>query len=512
MAESALTGASIGLTGQGYNNIQEFKSLLESTTILPGAQPSYEMCKAIASAHPNGRRIVTASVNLAVAKGCHFNFPDDVENTLEKHLKDVLEEVGGFGPVKSLLEDKRIYGQAVMIIGAWHNTLDEKTGKTKKEYAKSTENLSLDQIENWNLFFNIVDPQILGGRQNIGQNPTKEDYQKFGNIVEVESQTYIRSRFIGVLNTVPQWIWWSNSAYSFGGLSAYASCLYQLRTLLELEITLWFITKKMGLLVYKQKQDEDVPTEMSIQAQAHKARKAKRGETGNVLGISIEEDIQSINLTTLHQALAEAKKQALQGIAVATGEPATILGSESFANGWTSGNTDAELVKNFLKNVQTNEVEPVLRFMLSFVMKRAFTPEYLEQYNKEFQKKIRNADDLLDSLTIEWPDPLSTEKDEINLSKEKDKQEIDQLNAFISAYSVISNGVQTLPDTVASMTKVLIDNINELKIFRHKFTFTDKDLSLLSDELEKAQKQQQEMIAQGKEGKDNTEERINVRV
>ena len=70
----------------------------------------------------------------------------------------------------------------------------------------------------------------------------------------------------------------------------------------------------------------------------------KEAETGNVINVTPEEEIESLNMQNLEGPHVLARRNILENIASAVDMPVKLLTQESFAEGFGEGSEDAKAV------------------------------------------------------------------------------------------------------------------------------------------------------------------------
>src|SRR5262252_7564060 len=134
-------GAAITVTGSSIG--PALMRILTADDILPGAEPSYQLCKLIYLYHPLGAKMAEAPINLAQSQQRDINIsgaPDRVAEAFEKEWRAIKAD----RIIHSVVKQARIYGISSVVLG-----VEGKGG----ELPLQTETLATDSI-----FFNVLDP------------------------------------------------------------------------------------------------------------------------------------------------------------------------------------------------------------------------------------------------------------------------------------------------------------------------------------------------------------------
>src|SRR6516225_6692776 len=345
--------------------------LLVAPDIIPGDTVSYETCKMIYLYHPLGARIVEGPVSLALSQKREVKVPDSPMEYCSDAFTEEWKIIGGDSLVHNLLTVSRIYG-----IGSVALLVDG---------MKSNEPISYWDLPELNISFNILDPLNTSGSLVLNQNPNSLDFMKYQQIA-VQGTAYHPSRSVVVTNEKPIYLGYTTSAFGFVGRSVYQRAFYPLKSYIKSLIADDLVETKVGVLVAKIKQPGNFVDNIMSWAASFKRALVKEAETGNVLNITPEEDIESLNMQNLEGPHVLARRNILENIASAVDMPVKLLTQESFAEGFGEGSEDAKAVARYMDRLRET-MEPVHRFLDRIVMHRAWTPEFFESLKKRFPEK-----------------------------------------------------------------------------------------------------------------------------
>jgi hypothetical protein len=193
--------------------------------------------------------------------------------------------------------------------------------------------------------------------------------------------------------------------------------------------------------------------------QGIKRNVVKEAQTNNVINITPEEDIETLNLLNADGALTTARKNILEDIAVATPMPAKLLNSESYAEGFGEGTEDAKDVVRYIEGLRS-DMQPIYEFFDRIVMRLAWTEEFyatIQATVPEYEGVDYKTAfyDWADAFEAEWPSLLVEPESEL-VKVEKVKME-----ALTAAMEVVSPQVD--PANKARLIQWYANNLNESK-------------------------------------------------
>ena len=430
----------------------ELMSILSSEDMLPGTSPSYQLCKTIYAYHPLGAKIVEVPIRLAMSQAREITVPGGPESQLVTAFRREWSCIGGRDVngsdvsadniILNVMATSRMYGIASLVMG--------ERGKT--DTAAPVDWESLGEAD---LYFNTLDPLNTAGSLVLDQDPQSPEFQK-ARSVRLGDRVYHPSRTVIVMNERPIYIEYTPSGFGYVGRSSYQRALFPLKTFLQTMITDQYVTLKVGLLIAKTKSPGSVVSNRVLQMFGFKRENLKAGVTGNVLGIGIDEEVESLNFQNLEGPAAMARDNALKDIAMAAGMPAKLLEEEEMIGGMAEGSEDAKRIAAFVDTVR-DEMAPIYRFFDRVVMRRA--------WDEKFYKTIQAEDPdysgvpyktafyrWMNSFEAKWP----------NLLEEPDSEKIKVEEVrFKSAVALVEVAAPLAdPQNKANLLTWLADEVN----------------------------------------------------
>ena len=455
------TEGGVGFTSIGTNLGSGLSSILLAEEIIPGSQPSYQLCKEIFLAHILGGKLAETPVNMAQSQEREISVPGAPESRLIPAFKRAWKALGKVGAdqiIKNTVVLSRVYGIASVGVG--------------ERGADVSAALDLDRIADADLYFNVFDPLNTAGSLVLEQDPNSPDFLK-PRAIRVGSHTWHPSRTCVMLNEQPVYISFTSSAFGFVGRSVYQRALYPLKSMIQSTITDQYVTLKCGLLIAKMKPGGSIINSRMMSMFGAKRSQLKGGVTGNVLSIGHEEAIESLNFQNLEGPARMARENILKNIATAAGMPAKMLDQETLVSGFGEGAEDAKQIARYIDRMRI-EMQPIYSFFDDIVMRRAWSESFYETLKKDYPeyKKVPYLTAFMqwkNSFEANWPNLLA-EPD-----SEKAKVQDIKFKSAIATIEVMAPLAG--PKNKAELMRWLRDQVNESEeLFASKLILDDEEL------------------------------------
>jgi hypothetical protein len=361
----------------GSKQSSALQSLLMADDIVPGAPPSYQLCKTIYSYHTLGKKLVDTPITMAQSQDREISVKvPGLENILSEAFMAQWEAMQCNKHIANMARLSRIYGIASLAL------LTE--GKT------SSDPIDYSTLYEQEIVFNTLDPLNTAGSLVLSQDPNSFDFQKV-NQIYVNNQTYHRSRTITLLNEEPLYIEYTTSAFGFVGRSIFQRSLYPLKSFIQSMITDDMVSLKAGVLIAKMKGSGSIVDRARAAIAGIKRQFLKEAVATNVLSIDVDEVIESLNFQNLEGPFTAARKNIIENIASAIDMPAKLLNSETFAEGFGEGTEDAKHVAQYIAGIR-EWLNPAYEWMDRIVQHRAWTPDFFKTIQKRFPDEYGKAD------------------------------------------------------------------------------------------------------------------------
>lgn len=427
---------------RGSNLGNALSEMLMADDIIPGDQPSYELCKIIWLAHPLGKKIVESPIQMAQSQPREISIPRSPESRVRDAFTKEWEALKADDIIYQLASVARAYG-----IGSLAVVCEE---------VSSNQPIDPKKLSDLSISFSVFDPLNTAGSLVLNQNPNAIDFMKVTNLA-VGGVPYHRSRTVTLMNERPVYIAYTSSAFGFVGRSVFLRALFPLKSFIQSMVTDDLITKKAGVFIAMLKTAGAIIDNIMQKMAGMKRLFVQQATNGNVISIGVDEKIETLNLQNIDGAYGMARQNILENIAAGADMPAILLKQETFAEGFGEGTEDAKLVAGFVQRFR-RELGPVYNFMDRIVMYRAWNEEFFKTIQNEFAeyRGMRHEDALyqwMNSFTAQWPS-LLTEPD-----SEKVKTDDVKLKAIIATVEVF--GPMLDPENKATLLEWAQDNINE---------------------------------------------------
>ena len=429
----------------------ELTRLLLVDDIVPGSDPSYQVCKTLYEYHPLGSKIVDDPITVAQSQRREITVPDSPGARVKEAFEETWDALNLDSFIFGVASTARIYGIGSIVYGA-----------VKKDGMQIPANQPIDPWELWKCtpYFSVADPLNTAGSLVLNQDPNAPDFQKAANI-EVAGVPYHSSRSATLMNERPIYISYTNSAFGFSGRSVYQRVLYPLKSFIRSMITDDMVVTKAGLIVAKTKQPGSIISNIMSMATAVKRNFIKEAQTNNVISIDVDDSIETLNMTNIDGAFGMARKDILDNIAAGAPMPAIMLNSETYADGFGEGTEDAKKVAHYINRIRM-WMQPIYAFFDRICMHIAWNPEFYETIQADFPEQYGGMDyktafyKWKNSFEAEWPSLL------IEPESERAKNEDVKLKAIIAMLEVL---IPTMdPENTTAVIEWAAANFNDLKL------------------------------------------------
>lgn len=418
------------------------QQLLMCDEIVPGAEPSYQICKTIYLYHPLGQKMTETPIRMAQSLPREISVPDGPEDDCVEAFEAEWRRMATDNIICNVGTQARVYGIASMAV--------------VEEGVSPAAVFDMKKLADAELAFNVLDPLNTAGSLVLNQDPNAIDFQKHRDIA-VNGIRYHRSRTVTLMNENPIYIAYTSSSFGFVGRSVYQRALFPLKSFVQTMIADDMVARKVGLIVAMLKMASSIVDRVMAFAAAFKRQLLKVGQTDNVISISIEEKIESLNLANLEGPLLAARKDILENIATAAPMPAKLLNNETFAEGFGEGTEDAKHVAEYLDGVRS-WLMPLYEFMDGVVQRRAWNERFFAVMQKKFPEEYGKMD--YEQAFYRWSNSFKAEWPSLLREPESELVRVDEVKfkTIVAAYQVLRPDMD--PDNSATLTQWFADNLN----------------------------------------------------
>lgn len=432
----------INNTGLG-NSLTE---ILMAEDLMPGDEPSYQVCKSIYLSHPLGGKMIDTPVKMAMAKPRDITVPGSPEDVVVRCFKEEWKSLKADDHIRNAARIARIYGIGTLVYG----TVGTPTDRPINPF----------DLADKKIYFTAFDPLNTAGSLVLNQMPNDPDFLKVTG-VSVQGDAYHRSRVCVIMNEEPIYLGYTNSAFGYVGRSVYQRALYPLKSFVQTMVTDDMISRKAGLLIASMKMVGSFVDSIMQALSGVKRAMLQQGGTNNVLAIEEGEKIESLNLQNIDGAGKFARDNILKNIATAADMPAHLLTNETLVEGFGEGTEDAKRIADYIEGIQT-WLQPLYDFMDTVVRYRAWNAEFYKTVQAQFPEtygKVPYRKAFMDwtNAFVATHQPLITEPESEEIKVEQTKME-----AVIAVCEVLLPMLD--PENRTILVKWVADCFNENKM------------------------------------------------
>lgn len=400
--------ATINITSSALGT--SLQQMLMSDEIVPGSDPSYQICKTIYAYHPLGKKMVDSPISMAQSQDRQITISNAPESRVREAFEKEWRKIHADEYIAQVAGIARIYGVGSVVVGA--EDID-----TDKE-------IPPEKMADLSLYFNILDPLNTAGSLVLNQDPNAPDFQKY-TIITASGKPYHRSRTVVLMNERPLYIEYTTSAFGYVGRSVYQRALFPLKSFVNSMIADDMVASKIAVIIAKLRAPGSIIDNVMQKMAGVKRQLLKEAQNTNVMSIDTEESIESLNLQNVDGAGTFARSNILKNIATAADMPAKLLDNETFVAGFGEGTEDAKNIARYIDGIR-EWMDPAYKFFDDIVMRRAWNPEFYETIQSEFEEyqDVSYTDAFYrwkNSFKAEWPSLLKDPESESKLEEVRQK-------------------------------------------------------------------------------------------
>jgi hypothetical protein len=427
----------------GSNLGNALADLLLAEEIIPGDQPSYELCKTIWLYHPLGNKMVQSPIEMAQSQVREISIQKSPGDRVKDRFIEQWETDGIDEVILNVMATARAYGVASVALVTEETPPDQV--------------IDVWKLPNMTMAYSVFDPLNTAGSLVLNQDPNAIDFMKVTTIA-VSGKAYHRSRTVTMMNERPVYIAYTSAAFGFVGRSVFQRALFPLKSFVQSMVCDDLIVKKAGVFIAMLGTAGAIIDKIMQTAAGLKRLFVQQSTNGNVISIGKDEKIETLNMQNIDGAYGMARKNILENIAVSADMPAKLLNSETFAEGFGEGTEDAKHVARYIDRVR-RQMWPLYRFFDRIIMHRAWTQDFFKEMQEEYPEDYGSAKykDVFfqwqNSFQALWPSLL------IEPDSEKAKTDDIRLKAVIATVQVFAPMMD--PENKATLMGWAQDIINQ---------------------------------------------------
>lgn len=466
--------ATLGVGGTVVGS--ELSRVLLCEQIVPGSTIGYELAKVIYSYHPIGAKLADTPIKMAQSQERKVTMPNSPDEAIDRFQEQWKLDDADL-QIANTARLSRVYGISTLVWGI--------------EGKETDVDIPLEEMTDAKIYFNVLDPLNTSGSLVLNQDPNAPDFQKLLSIT-VAGQKYARSRVCVLMNEQPIYIEYTDSAYGFVGRSVYQRPLFALKSFIQTMLTDDVVSQKAGVIIAKIKPAGSIMDRLMSGFNAIKRTILKGSRNNNVIAISPEEDIESLNLQNLEGPAKMARQNILQNIAMAADMPSQLVANETFVEGFSEGENDFKQVARYIDSVR-NDLAKLYDFVTFIIQVRAWGPAFFEAMQAKYPDVYGNMKwseffyTLRNDFKAVWPSLLTEpDSEKIKVDEAKLKACKDVFDSLVPIFD---------PENIVRLVQWVASNLNENEmLFKTPLIIDEKALlQFLNDKIEQAK----ELAAQG---------------
>lgn len=368
---------------------------------------TYLECRDIYRYWPLGKRIATALPNFAMSAKRKFivkDAPDEVNSALEESAAALqIDKV-----VKQATIYARIYG-----LSALYAAVSE----------PNYEALTMTDVQQQELVFNVLDPLSLGGSIVIDNNPLSPT---FGKPINIQVQGYKVSphRLAFIYNDIPLYYKFTPSSFSFSGPSIYQNMTLLIRSWNRCVIALQRLATKAAAMVKTTKDSANI-TGYAVNAARHNLELIRSIENDGIASIRQGDTIEFFNLTGVSEVDSIISSLNTALMMALSDTPSGILLDKNLSVGLNDGTEDMKAILMAVEHFRLSMLQPLYNFTDKFLCYKTFTAELAVKMKREYPDLYQEysvtqiINTWLQDYSFEWGELYPQSENEKADSKDK---------------------------------------------------------------------------------------------
>lgn len=418
------------------------QQILMAGDMQPGDELSYQMAKIIYTYHPLGSRMVDNPIKAAQSQQREITVKSGPEEALREAFMSQWSEDGCDGHIANVMALSRIYGVASLAVLSEDVSYDEK--------------LDLNSVYKTPPTYSVLDPLNTAGSLVLSQQPDAMDFQKVVGI-KVNGRPVDRSRTVTIMNEKPIYLSYTTSAFGYVGRSVYQRALYPLKSYIQSMVTDDMVTRKAGVIIAKIKQPGSIVNNIMASMAGIKRNIVKEAQTDNVISITPDEMIETLNMQNLDGAYSVARKNILENLSASADMPAQLLTQDSLSAEFHEGTEDAKRIADYVDGVRV-QMRPLYDFFDRIIMRRAWNPDFYQTIQERFPEDYKGKS--YETALYEWENGFTAAWP--NLLKEPDSElaKVDDIRVKTLLDTARVLMPECDPENKTKVIEWLVDNLN----------------------------------------------------
>jgi hypothetical protein len=221
------------------------------------------------------------------------------------------------------------------------------------------------------------------------------------------------------------------------------------------------ITRKAGVLVAKMKAPGSIINQAMASIMGFKRSLLKQAQTDNVLGIDVEEAVETLNMQNIDGAGTFARTNILKNIATSADMPAMLLENETLVQGFGEGTEDAKQIARYIERFR-EQMRPAYEWFDGIVQHRAWNENFFANMQKEFPDQYGKMS--YEAALSEWQNNFRATWPSLLIEPESERVKTDDVKlraivAVVEAFAPLMD-----PENKARLMAWASDNIADTRL------------------------------------------------
>jgi hypothetical protein len=319
-------------------------------------------------------------------------------------------------------------------------------------------NLTYTELINGESAFIALDPLNLSGTY-INQDASSLRFMRPDSI-KVYNKTAGSRRATIIQNGDPVYLKFNTSTFTFGGVSVFQNMIPLIKSWVRGTISLRRMSTKASAIIFKGKDDargNGITADMASTS----LKKLRDMENDGAAMIGKDAAVEFFNMTGVSEVDTILKSIEREIMMALEDTPAPLLLDTALSTGMAEGSSDLKTVIMAVNNFREEMASPLYAFTDPYIMKLAWSDEYIETVRLSDPEKYGNMS--CESIRALWENSFEYEWG--NLYPEPEAQ--------IQATNLVKMQVLQIAQTMGASVEDLKGEIKEQGIFKNDIDFTE---------------------------------------
>lgn len=332
---------------------------------------TYEACKNIYRSSVMGKRVVEALVNFAMSTSRDITVQKAPPEAVER-FNDVAKELKQDEMIKRTIYNARIFGTGALFVALFNKELQKADFTTKPNFTEA---------ENYDIKFNVLDPQNLSGA-TMDVDPMSFHFLELIDI-KIQNKLIPRKRIAISHALEPLYLDARTSLIPYSPPSVFYNMIDLLKNYDQAIESLDNLLYKSGAIIYKYPAESRF-SGIKLDAIKKSSYILEQKKTGNVIAIGQNSEIADFPINNVN-GLIDAVNKLEDSITKALNDtPASLLFDKSLSNGFSEGDKDKETEISIVEAFRENKLTPLFNLTDYYVMLKAWDNNFINEMKDSY--------------------------------------------------------------------------------------------------------------------------------